>query len=83
MVLVTNAADLAVRNDVAIRVLEREFKPITKEWVAFEVPAKLGWKHDIIDPAGENRTHAAEIYRALLPLYGLEVTTSLVPTGTK
>lgn len=83
MVLVTNAADLAVRNDVAIRVLEREFKPITKEWVAFEVPAKLGWKHDIIDPAGENRTHAAEIYRTLLPLLGHQAPTSLVPTGTK
>ncbi|MEI7814723.1 MAG: alpha/beta fold hydrolase [Coriobacteriia bacterium] len=82
MVLVTNAADPAVRNDIATQVLEREFKPITKEWVAFEIPANLKWKHDVIDPKGENRQHITEIYRTLLPLYGLETTTSLAPTGT-
>jgi carboxylesterase len=71
VVVITNDADLGVRNDIALAVLRRELRPLSAEWLEHAIPAKYGWKHDLIDPLGENVGHSDEIYRVLLPMYGL------------
>jgi hypothetical protein len=60
-----------VRNDIALSVLERQLKPLADEWQEFSIPAGLGWKHDLIDPLGENVGNSVEIYRKILPMFGL------------
>lgn len=71
VVIITNEADLGVRNDIALSVLRRELKPLSAAWIEHSIPGRYGWKHDLIDPLGENVGHSAEIYRVLLPMYGL------------
>ena len=81
VVVITNEADGAVCNDVALDVLGRDLRPLSGEWVTYSIPASRGWKHDLIDPLGENVGRSAEIYRALLPMYGLSETTQKAIKG--
>ena len=80
--VITNDADIAVRNDIALSVLEKQLKPLTDQWVEYAIPASHRWKHDLIDPLGENVDHAPEIYRTILPMYGLPVQRSLSSSGS-
>jgi carboxylesterase len=86
VVVVTNEADTAVRNDVALLALARQLQPLSREWVHVSFPSSWGWKHDLIDPMGENVTRSQAIYRELLPVYGLEIaseTASSTVSGAK
>jgi pimeloyl-ACP methyl ester carboxylesterase len=71
VVIITNDADIAVRNDIALATLRLRLKPLTAEWQEFAIPKGLGWKHDIIDPLGENVGKSVEIYRRILPMFRL------------
>ena len=82
VVVITNDADTTLRNDVALSVLQRELKPLSAEWAQYAIPTRRGWKHDLIDPLGENRAHSADIYRTILPMYGLPTRPSVLPSGT-
>jgi pimeloyl-ACP methyl ester carboxylesterase len=72
VVVIINEADMAVRNDVAVDVLERHLRPLSRGWAVHAIPMSRAWKHDLIDPLGENVANSRDIYRELLPLYGLD-----------
>jgi esterase/lipase len=72
VVVIINEADMAVRNDIAVDVLERHLRPLSRDWTVHAISADRAWKHDLIDPLGENAANSPDIYRELLPLYGLD-----------
>lgn len=80
VVVITNDADVAVRNDVAVDVLERHLRPLSRNWTPYAIPASRAWKHDLIDPLGENVANSQDIYGELLPLYGLDSETESATT---
>jgi acetyl esterase/lipase len=82
VVVITNAADIAVRNDVALDVLAKSLKPLSREWATHEIPSSYRWKHDVIDPLGENVGRSAEIYHVLLPWYDLPAKTTISASET-
>jgi hypothetical protein len=72
VVVIINEADMAIRNDVAVDVFERHLRPLGRSWAVHAIPASRAWKHDLIDPLGENVANSHDIYLELLPLYGLD-----------
>ena len=80
--IITNEADIAVRNDIALAVLEKQLRPLSRQWDEYSIPGELGWKHDLIDPLGENVGHSVEIYRMILPMYGLPIQRSKDSSAT-
>jgi len=82
VVIITNEADIAVRNDIALAVLRRVLKPLSNQWAEYSIPASRGWKHDLIDPLGENKDVTVEVYRTILPMYGLPVQRSITSSST-
>jgi carboxylesterase len=81
VVVIINEADMAVRNDIAVDVLERHLRPLSRGWTVHAIPASRAWKHDLIDPLGENVANSQDIYRELVPLYGLD-SAAETPTTT-
>lgn len=57
--------------------LEKQLKPLSDQWAEYSIPASNGWKHDLIDPLGENVGRSREIYRTILPMYRLPVQRSI------
>lgn len=71
VVLVTNAADASVDEDLAKSALSKELKPIAGEYAQLEYPAAADYAHDLIDPDGMNAESIDDIYRTLYPYLGL------------
>jgi alpha-beta hydrolase superfamily lysophospholipase len=77
LVVVTNENDAAVSNAGVDRVAAALTVPgVDREDVVF--PAALAWRHDLVDPQGENAEVLPDIYARLGPLLGLE---GLSPAG--
>ncbi len=71
LVVVTNENDAAVSNVGVDRVAAALTVPgVDREDVVF--PAELAWRHDLVDPQGENAEVLGDIYARLGPLLGLE-----------
>ena len=70
LTLILNENDAAVSNPAARRTAE-VFRRAAAERVDKVLPAAAGFRHDLIDPEGENAARIAEIYRELGPLLDL------------
>ena len=70
LTLVLNENDAAVSTPGARRTAE-VFGQATDERVDKVIPAAAGYKHDLIDPEGENAARISEIYGVLGPLLDL------------
>jgi alpha-beta hydrolase superfamily lysophospholipase len=71
LVVVTNENDAAVNNAGVDRVAAALTVPgVDREDLVF--PAALGWRHDLVDPQGENADVLPEIYARIGPLLGLD-----------
>ncbi len=71
LVVVTNENDAAVSNVGVDRVAAALTVPgVEREDLT--LPATLGWKHDLVDPQGENADVLPEIYALLGPLLGVD-----------
>ena len=71
LVVVTNENDAAVSNVGVDRVAAALTVPgVEREDLT--LPATLGWKHDLVDPQGENADVLPEIYARLGPLLGVD-----------
>ena len=71
LVVVTNENDAAVSNSGVDRVAAALTLPGV-ERQDLVLPAALGWKHDLVDPEGENADALPAIYARLGPLLGLD-----------
>ena len=71
LVVVTNENDAAVSNAGVDRVAAALTVPGV-ERQDLVLPAALGWKHDLVDPEGENADALPAIYARLGPLLGLD-----------
>ena len=77
LLVVTNDNDGAVKNAAVARVADRLGDHAT-ERVDHVFPEDLGYKHDLVDPQGENAADLAAIYDTLGPLLGIpELTDAL------
>ena len=70
LTLVLNENDAAVSNPAALRTAE-VFRRAADERVDKVFPAAVGYRHDLIDPEGENAARIEEIYAELGPLLDL------------
>lgn len=71
LVVVTNENDAAVSNAGVDRVAAALTVPgVDREDLV--LPAALGWRHDLVDPRGENADVLPEIYARIGPLLGLD-----------
>jgi carboxylesterase len=71
VVVVTNAADDSVDEELATSSITDELKPEADDFVTYEYPRRLGYAHDLVDPEGVNSAKIDAIYGELLPLLGL------------
>jgi len=83
LLVVTNENDAAVKNAAVARVADHLGDHATER--ADHVFAEsLGYKHDIVDPEGENATNLEAIYDTLGPLLGIpDLTTTLRDSRTQ
>lgn len=70
LVVVSNENDLAVSNAGVDRLADA-VQGETTDRVDHVFAEDLGYRHDLVDPEGENATDLAEIYAVLGPLLGL------------
>ena len=70
LLVVTNDNDAAVKNAAVARVADHLGDHAT-ERVDHVFPEDLGYKHDIVDPQGENAADLEAIYTTLGPLLGI------------
>jgi pimeloyl-ACP methyl ester carboxylesterase len=83
LLVVTNANDGAVKNAAVNRVADHLGEHATDR-VDHVFAEELGYKHDIVDPQGENATDLAAIYDTLGPLLGIpELTSTLVASPVR
>jgi len=84
LVVVTNENDAAVSNR-GVSDIEQQLEHVlsvdydANAEVNYVFPAEDGYKHDLIDPEGENADVLAEIYAELGPLLGLDSLESYAP----
>jgi len=84
LVVVTNENDAAVSN-AGVHDIERQLEHVLSVGhdadveVDYVFPAEDGYRHDLIDPEGENADALAEIYAELGPLMGLDSLESYAP----
>ena len=69
--LVANWADKSVDTAYNVQVVNG-LAPKDKVLV-FEIPAKLGFGHDLVEPAGENKAIIGKVYRVLGEALGLKL----------
>jgi len=76
-VLITNPADYVVDWHYAVRIFDQKIAPLaeTSRHYAFERSQK--YKHDVVDPGGDNAAVIDEIYRQLFPMLGLPEPTAI------
>ena len=73
VLLVLNASDIAIRNDVATRFTQQQFTAITDSVEIVMLDKALGLTHDLVEPNGDNRDRMDVARESLWPLLGLPV----------
>lgn len=74
VVLINNEADFAVDLSYATTLVKSHFAPLAARTRIVTMPVRKGFAHDLIDPAGANAPHIAEIYARLYPVLGIPQT---------
>ena len=73
VLLVLNASDIAIRNDVATDFTQQQFTPLADSVEIVMLDKELGLTHDLVEPNGDNRNRMDVARENLWPLLGLEV----------
>lgn len=71
VLLVLNEADVAVRSDVAKRILDEQFRPLAEKAEVEEIEKSFGFTHDLFEPNGDNRDKMDAVRDRLWPVLGL------------
>jgi pimeloyl-ACP methyl ester carboxylesterase len=71
VLLVINEHDIAIRNDVAERLVDEQFSDLAEEVDTAVLEDALGLTHDVVEPNGDNRDRMDSAREHLWPLLGL------------
>jgi carboxylesterase len=72
VLLVVNAADIAVRNDVAARFVAEHLEPHAANFESIEIAKSLGFSHDLFEPNGDNFDRMDGVRDEVWPMLGLK-----------